>query len=332
MSKPLIHISYAFQEGPYGGSNQFAHALRNYLKNVSRYSSKPEKAGVILFVSHANLGEVLRLKKLYPEKLFVHRIDGPVLLHDPASNFRDRVTHWANKHIADTTIFQSKWSRTENYKHGFPKGSNEATITNASQPNTFNQTGKLDFHKSRKTKVIMTSWSNNKAKGYQVYSWLDDHVNFSKYELTFVGNSPVSFKNIKHLQPLPPNELAEVLKEHDIYITASENDACSNALIEALSCGLPAIAKDDGGHPEILKEGGELFEHASEIPLLLDRMVDDYHRYQSRISLPTLEVIGEKYLSFIDATLAQKGRIQKRINKRAELQYFLLKLRNHLTK
>ncbi len=68
--------------------------------------------------------------------------------------------------------------------------------------------------------------------------------------------------------PLPSHELADVLRQHDIFITATENDAYSNALVEALSCGLPAVYLDSGGSREAVKEAGFGFRDREEIPAL----------------------------------------------------------------
>jgi len=87
-----------------------------------------------------------------------------------------------------------------------------------------------------KVKLIASSWSNNWRKGFDIYRFLDENLDFSKYEMTFVGNSPVKFKNIKQIPPVESRDLAELLRTHHIYITASQNDPCSNSLIEALSC------------------------------------------------------------------------------------------------
>lgn len=330
MSQPSIYISYLFQEGPYGGSNQFAKALRDHLKAQNLLTTQADDAEVILFLSHANIAEVISLKRSFPDKIFVHRIDGPVWLHSGGSNYRDQLTYWANKNIADATVFQSDWSRNENYKLGFPKSPAEKVIKNAALPQFFNRLGKRAFNPARKTKVIITSWSCNRAKGYEVYSWLDRHLDFSKFELTFVGNSPVSFQNIQQIAPLPPEELALFLKEHDIYLTASEKDACSNALIEGLSCGLPAVAKNDGGHPEIVKGGGELFDVPDQIPSLFEKLVDAYGQYQSKIELPTMEETGQHYIEFVTNICNRPLYKPKKLTKKAVLQLWGMTLVNRL--
>jgi glycosyltransferase involved in cell wall biosynthesis len=91
-----------------------------------------------------------------------------------------------------------------------------------------------------------------------------------------------------------------LLREHDVYITASKNDPCSNSLIEALSCGLPAVYLQSGGHPEIVKQAGAGFEAQEQVPALLDQVVKEYETFQSRISLPALHEVSVMYLKVLE--------------------------------
>ncbi|MBW1768739.1 MAG: glycosyltransferase [Deltaproteobacteria bacterium] len=117
--------------------------------------------------------------------------------------------------------------------------------------------------------------------------------------MTFVGNSPIKFRNIHHLGPLTSKNLANTLKEHDIFIFASKMEACSNALLEALHCGLPVIASNSSSNPEIINNAGELFQRPDEIPILLDRIVEKYTDYLNNISPPPIGDVAQQYLEFM---------------------------------
>jgi hypothetical protein len=56
-------------------------------------------------------------------------------------------------------------------------------------------------------------------------------------------------------------------------LTASQSDPSSNAVVEALSCGLPAVYFHDGGHPELVEFGGIGFRAPEEIPGVPERLV-----------------------------------------------------------
>ena len=292
-----IHILYKFVEGPWGGGNQFLKALRDYFRKAEVYSEGPEDADVILFNSHHNVEEVFRVKKRFPNKILIHRVDGPISYVRGKDKIIDEIIFQFNELFAAGTIFQSDWSREKNYEIGMSKSPYETIIINAPDPNIFNRGGKKAFDKN-KIKLIATSWSDNIRKGFDIYKFLDEHLDFNKYEMTFVGNSSINFKNIKWIKPVPSRELAKILKEHDIFVIASRNDPCPNSLIEALHCGLPAVARNDGGHPEIIGEAGEFFEDEGGVREAIEKVVQDYGDYQAKINLPTFEEIGHRYYNF----------------------------------
>ncbi len=300
-----INIFFPFSNKPLGGGNQFLKALRSYFIQQNVYEEDPKQADVLLFNSHHKINNLIHLKKSYPNKLFIHRIDGPITLIRPNDKYTDQLIYKINSYIANANIFQSQWSKKKNNELGIKKKKYETIILNAPNPEIFNKKNKAEFNRNNKIKIIATSWSANMNKGFEAYKYLDENLDFTKYEMTFCGNSPFEFKNIKHIKPLPSIELAEQLKTHDIFITASQNDPCSNSLIEALHCGLPAIALNDGGHPEIIGKAGLFFEKKEEIPGLINKIVENYTAYTKQIKLADMNEIGAQYLNFIKNVFRQ---------------------------
>lgn len=295
-----VNIYFDFVETAYGGGNQFLKALREFLRAKKAYTNVPSEANVILFNSHHKLNELVKLKRKMPNTLFIHRLDGPIsVIRDGKDLALEKLLYKHNDVIADGTIFQSTWSKQQNYTLGLKPMKNCVTILNAPNKKIFNAHDKVSFSSNKKIKLIATSWSSNWKKGFEVYQWLDNHLDFKKYEMTFIGNSPVNFKNIKSIKPLPSLELAKRLKKHDIFITASQKDPCSNSLIEALHCELPVLALEDGGHPEIVQKGGETFRDTNEILHKLEKIVNNYQTYVRAINLPTIDMVGKAYYDFI---------------------------------
>jgi len=335
MQGEKINILFDFKKGPWGGGNQFLLALRNYLIKNNRYEETSEKAKIILFNSFQEQKDskrIIFLKKQIYERIIVMRIDGPVFLIRGKDYNVDKNIYQFNDLLADATIFQSEWSRQENYKLGMKPNKFEVVIMNAPNPLIFNKKDKIPFSKDRKIRLIATSWSSNWNKGFETYKWLDEHLDFSKYEMTFIGNSPIEFKNIKHIHPLKSEDLAKELKRSDVYITASKKDPCSNSLIEAMHCGLPAIGLRDGGHPEIIRRGGELFNIPEEIPSLLKKIIENYKKYRGRIDLPPMEEVGKKYYQFMQQIYEEyknEKYLPKTISgaKIIKLRYSLFKMR-----
>lgn len=65
------------------------------------------------------------------------------------------------------------------------------------------------------------------------------------------------------LGQVPNNEIPKYLQEADIFALPSLNEGMSNALLEAMACGLPVIVTDVGGTKELLQNNGILVEKES---------------------------------------------------------------------
>ncbi len=298
-----ISILYKFRKGPWGGTNQFLQALRKEFLKMKFYREDEERADVILFNSYPSRSEyyfdkIFKIKKKYPSRIVIYRLDGPISLYRGKDKEVDRIIAVFNKLFADGIIFQSNWCKEKNKRHFNILSGYETVIHNSPDNEMFNRKGRKEFDPDGKIKLVATSWSRNWRKGFDVYKYLDENLNFGKYDMTFVGNSPVVFKNIRWIRPVPPEKVAEILKQHDIFITAARNDPCSNSLIEALSCGLPAVALNDGGSPELVQKGGELFNGKDDIIDKIEKISINYHYYQSQIPTFSMESIAQSYCEF----------------------------------
>ena len=293
-----IHILCNLRQDAWGGGNQFLKALRTQFIKLNIYTEDVYKADAVVFNSHHELSEILKIKFKYPHKLIIHRVDGPVFKVRNTHLELDKIIYKFNNLLADGTIFQSRWSQNENYTLGMKINTHETIILNAPDPEIFNKKNRVKFNKNRKIKLITTSWSSNPRKGFDIYQYLDENLNFSDYEMTFIGNSHVKFKNIKWIKPLNSEDLALQLKKYDIFITASKKDPCSNSLIEALHCGLPAVVLNDGGHLEIIGSGGKVFNNKHDVIEKIEKIINNYSYYQEKINLPDIQKIADEYYAF----------------------------------
>jgi glycosyltransferase involved in cell wall biosynthesis len=290
------YIAYEITDTPWGGGNQFIRALKSQLVQKNVYTDHPQDADIILFNSHQHIEEVLFLKNNFPHKKFIHRVDGPMRLYNDMSDQRDDIVYRLNHAVADATIFQTVWSRDRNLEMGMPP-KNHTIIGNAANPDIFYKS-EQPTPINDKIKIISTSFSNNVNKGFDTYKFIDENLNFNKYDYSFAGRSPYTFKNINSLGILNTYEIADALRSHHIYITASKKDPCSNSLIEAMTCGLPAIALNSGGHPEVLKNSGILFGNNEDLIEKINLMSSDLNCYESGVVVDSLSVIVDKYINF----------------------------------
>lgn len=297
-----LHILYEFRSGPWGGGNQFLKALKTALQKRGAYAEQPEDADAILINSHhfgeenRDLSLLQKLKQDKPEIPIIHRIDGPVQMIRGHGRAADKLVFTANRELTDGTIFQTAWSHDQSMAAHWRPAPPVTVIGNAPDPALFYPP---KTHTAGKClRVIATSWAANERKGFDILRHLDQHLDFTKFEVTFIGNSPCAFQNISTLPPQNSKTLGESLRAQDIYLAASRNDPCSNALGEALACGLPALARNSGGHPEIVGDQGLLFEGKEDILAQLDRLAANYPDIRARVAPKRIEDIAQKYLAF----------------------------------
>ncbi|MEK7148024.1 MAG: glycosyltransferase family 4 protein [Patescibacteria group bacterium] len=299
LSGPEIAIFHKFQKPPYGGGNQFLLALSKELRNRridvgNNTVGKKTKAAIF------NSFEFDKKKfKGYRKKFntrMVQRLAGPIGVYRGEDTTIDRDLWELNGEYADATIFISNWSYNKYHEIGLVF-KEPHVILNASDPEIFHRKERVSPPDGkRKIKLIATAWSDNPRKGGSLLSWVDEHLDHSRYELTFVGRTHAQFKMAKVIEPVPSLELADILRQHDIYIAPSLDDPCSNALVEALTCGLPTAFVRSGGHPELVNEGGEGFDSESNVLSAIDKIAANYSHYQSKISNPSMKETANEYL------------------------------------
>ena len=109
------------------------------------------------------------------------------------------------------------------------------------------------------------------------------------------------------IEPLSSSDLARILREHDIFITASKTDPCSNSVVEALSCGLPAVALHDGGHPELIDRGGKTFKGTHDVLEIIDRVAQNLATYKQQLPHFDIQQTAKSYIDFAERIKKEIG-------------------------
>jgi glycosyltransferase involved in cell wall biosynthesis len=303
LSHADLALFHEFAGSPAGGGHQTLRAIVGECRRRGvRVESNaiPRDTQACLFNSF-NF-DAARLERFAAERPFdcrlVHRVGAVTTLYRGFDDGTDAHVAELNRRFADATIAISH-ATIEMYRSIGIELVEPSVVYNGTDPEIFNPRGREPFDRGRKTRLVATSWSDNPRKGGPFYRWLESILDWSRYEFTFVGNTAEAFERVTVVPPLPSHELAELLRRQDVFITATENDAYSNALVEALSCGLPAVYLDSGGSGEAVKDAGFGFTEWDEVPELLDRMRDEYEQRQALITLPTLAEVTDRYLAVL---------------------------------
>ena len=295
-----LALFHEFVRAPTGGGHQFLRALVGELERrgleveLNRIS---RETPVCLFNSF-NF-DFRRLRRFARSGCrLVHRVDGPIALYRGFDDGTDARLLEVNRELADTTIVQSLFSLEAHSELGLELRS-PTVIQNTVDPEVFHPPPTGEALAGRRARIIAVSWSDNPNKGADTLSWLDANLDWDRYELTFVGQAPLGFRRIRTVGAVSSPEVADELRRHDLYLAASRNDPCSNALLEALACGLPAAYLASGGHPELVGDGGLPFEDAEELPGVLDRLVLELDERRAAIQVPSLASVADRYLDVL---------------------------------
>jgi len=298
-----LALFHELAPSPSGGGHQFLRALVRELgaRRLDVEHNRVSRGTTACLFNSFNF-DFARLRRFARSEVrMVHRVDGPVGVYRGFDDGTDRRIAAINGALADATIFQSRYSLETHLVLGFDLRE-PLVITNAVDPAIFHPPERREPLEGRKVRLIASSWSDNRRKGAESLAWLDRNLDPERYEMTFVGRAPARFERIGAAGAVGSEEVAELLRAHDVYVAPSRDDPCSNALLEALACGLPAAFLASGGHPELVGAGGLPFETDEELPEVLDRLVEEIDKRRAAISTPTIAEVADRYLEALGLT------------------------------
>jgi glycosyltransferase involved in cell wall biosynthesis len=295
-----VAVFHEFKPPPYGGGNQFLLALVRELERRGRAVEVNRLSGRTPACLYNSFNfDFRRLRRFAREDVrMVHRVDGPIGVYRGFDDGTDGRIIAINQELASATIVQSRYSLEKHRELGLELR-NPVVIPNTADPAIFHPPPAREALAARRVRVITSSWSDNPRKGEDVLVWLDRNLDFDSFELTFAGRIQASFARIRVVGPLASRPLADLLRAHDVYIATSRDDPCSNALLEALACGLPAVYLRSGGHPELVGGAGIAFDDPAEVPDALARLTEELEQRRAAIRVPALTEIADRYLQVL---------------------------------
>ncbi len=195
----------------------------------------------------------------------LHGTDVTILGHDPG--LRNTVRYGIDKSTITTAVSESL--RLETLELIEPK-KDLVTIYNFIDENKYRQvdpgTLKNDFGIKPDEKVIIHISNFRKVK--RIPDIIESFKGISKEidaKLLLVGDGPerLDMEELVMEYGLQDNviftgkrdDLPELLAISDIMFHLSEKEAFGLVLLEALACGLPSVATDVGGIPEVIEDG-----------------------------------------------------------------------------
>jgi len=233
-------------DGPWGGGNKVLKSITDKLIDSGHsvvYDLQDNIDVIFCFDPRVNnhglrYVDLLNYKNNFKTKI-IQRVG------DAGTHGKPELTSLVKETInfSDHIIFASDWAReyVEYDKKNF----------------TIIQNAPLDiFYKHRnnklpkdKIKIVTHHWSTNPKKGFQYYKFIDE-VCWKNIDFTYIGRLPkkFEFKNSKYIPATGDNsQISKILGNKDIYLTASEEEAGANHVLEAMAAGLPVVYHNNGG-------------------------------------------------------------------------------------
>ena len=203
---------------------------------------------------------------------------------------------------SDRIIFPSRWA-----KEYIGCQRDDVNIIPNAPLDIFYQNRDLGDEISSSTRVVTHHWSNNPKKGFTVYRELASHCDkeMSTIEFSYVGrfegDPPNSGINITG--PMDEGSLSEFLCRHDIYLTASLEEAGANHVLEAMAAGLPVLYDVRGGSiVEYCHDYGLGYSGFDDLIQKIRTMSSNYALYK-KTTLKFNRTISDAMISYRDVFL-----------------------------
>jgi hypothetical protein len=316
-----IAIGYRLHDGPWGGGNRFVSALKSALEargDTVVHSLDDRDIDIILLMDPRSrlpdftfgAGAILRyLAFRNPDAVVIHRVNEC----DERKNTRLMNGRLARaNYCADHTVFVGSWML------GLPVWQRTppirpAVILNGADTSVFNPQGFSPWRHEGPLRLVTHHWGGNWMKGFDIYQRLDVMLAEPKWKgrlhFTYIGNVPKGFQfiNAAHVQALDGTELANEIRSHHGYLTASINEPGGNHQNEGALCGLPMLYRRSGCLPEYCDGFGVSFDER-DFEGALEEYLDRYDEFVGKMpGYPhTADRACREYVSLFDEILSQR--------------------------
>ncbi len=248
-----------------GGPKTFTENLKIEMeKQKISYTQRVLFPKILFFSISSSIAQIQRAKSVGGK--VIQRLDG---IYHPLKyeNYKDKnkIIELIYNKYADIVIFQSEYSKRICFEMFGEKSENEyEIITNGANTNIFFPSNKLSL--SKPIKFITTgSFRDIKMLKPIIEALKKLYMEGVNLELVVVGNisknigleSLLSEEFVSCMNEVELKCVADLLRLSDIFIY-SYASACPNSVIEAISCGLPVVAFNNGSMSELCNFNLEL--------------------------------------------------------------------------
>jgi glycosyltransferase involved in cell wall biosynthesis len=252
-TKPTVAFNMRAQKEPWGGGNWFVTQVDRDLRDHGygvRFDLRRSPGCVVLVDPRVGGNVRFGAEEIARAEVpCVHRINECDLRK--ATNEIDALLAEANR-VADHTVFISAWLRDYHAERWFDLGRPHSVILNGADPRIFNPAGSAELEPGAAMRIVTHHWSDNPMKGFDVYERVDRLIaagDLPGTDLWVIGRWPtaIEWRAARTFPPTTGKELADLLRQCHVYLTASRWEPGGMHHIEGAQCGLPVLYHEDGG-------------------------------------------------------------------------------------
>jgi glycosyltransferase involved in cell wall biosynthesis len=258
--EPVARVAFNMRplEHPWGGGNWWLAQMVRHLRDEGfdvRFDLKrdpdvivvvdPRVGGNVVF----GCAEIAAHRERHPDARVLHRVNECDLRK--GTDEIDALLADVNA-VADQTVFISEWLRDYHAERWFDLARPHSVILNGADDAIFNPAGSEELRDGEAMRLVTHHWSNNPRKGFDVYAEVDRLIAGRKLdgvELWVIGRWPesIDWRTARTFEPVAGPELAALLRQCLVYLTASRFEPGGMHVVEGLQCGLPLLYHEDGG-------------------------------------------------------------------------------------
>tara|TARA_R110000796_G_scaffold22632_1_gene65425 strand:- start:2933 stop:3877 length:945 start_codon:yes stop_codon:yes gene_type:complete len=311
-----IYLNRKSVKGPYGGGNKtlalleqriveeghkLVYELENDIDVIFCYDPRPNQNGIWYqnFINYKKINHYCKI---------VQRVG------DTGTHSKPQLTALLKQIVkfktTDFFIFPSKWAR-DMIEHS---NSNYQIIPNRPLAQFYENRDDVPGRNKDVINIVTHHWSDNRKKGFEVYEKFGKKIkdglviNDKNVKFTYIGRYSQHFTSdgISVISPVGVSDLNRMLPKYDIYLTASEEEAGANHVLEAMAAGLPILYRENGGSiNEYCKDYGIKYEKFDDLIKKIQQ-VDSNFAYEKEKVLKYCETANntiEEYIEIIKRML-----------------------------
>lgn len=213
----------------------------------------------------------------------------------------------------------------ESIRKGLTTGENCVVIPNAVNEELFHKLNKIECRNklglNPDSFIVSFVGGFIERKGPQRVASAITKLNNDDIKSFFIGSNrdgeliKINCKGILKEGPLPNNEIPIYLNASDVFVLPTLHEGCCNAIIEAMSCGLPIISSDAPFNYDILDKSNAILVDPLNIEEISQAINNIYTNKDYRESLARNSLIKAKELTISKRVKRIIDFISTKINK-----------------